>query len=153
MCCVLQKVGSGVCTDMDLMDFFCVVQPGEKWISRCNKACSWIAHSGSLERNKGSGIFFLFSLMYALFFHCHDSSCNVAYPLPCFCSLRPACTSPLPACLPPRFSHILLMNDAKRCLWHCSQICLPWAAFRRSQSTYEELQNGASVDQEKNVTL
>lgn len=102
MCCVLQKVGSGVCTDMDLMDFFCVVQPGEKWISRCNKACSWIAHSGSLERNKGSGIFFslfsnvrsLFSLSW-FFLQCGLSSALLLLPQACL-HLSSTCLSPSP---------------------------------------------------------
>jgi len=39
---------------MELMNFFCAVQPGEKWRRQFNKACSRIALSASPDCNGGA---------------------------------------------------------------------------------------------------
>lgn len=105
--------------------------------------------------------YFLFSLRYS-FFHCQDSSpmwhvlCPVSAP-----SGLPApllSTFLLPLSFPPYLSHFFLMNVGLLEMMQggvvaCSQICLPWTAFRRSQGTCEGLQDGLLLTRKRRSWL
>lgn len=94
---------------MELMNFLCAVQPGEKWRRQFNKACSRIALSASLDCNGGSlhcfpflqnySCLFVTEISYAL--NSHFPLCAFSFPSPSF---QPACFPAfLPLCFSPRF--------------------------------------------------
>lgn len=124
---------------MELMDFFCAVQPGEKWRSQRNKACSPIAHLGSPDCT-WKWRFPPFSKV--LFFHIAITILPI-WQILCPVSAPSDLPMSLPSCLFLPLLYLLsfffLMNSDRFKMMHksahraCSQICLWWGAFWKPQ--------------------